>query len=582
MPELIVTVDRVLSFPDPKGEERPHRLLLSFVEKLDTTTTHVNPAYASAQRQGRRADPAKERIKLLVEEGGKCEVPRGCLPELREAARRFGITITWDPQIVTNVGRRWPLQAVEATTSERTGRPFGFRPEYQPAIIQACLEKRQGVVVLPCGGGKTTSGVGAILASGEAALVLVHTEDLLEQWVDTVRRMAGVDPRVIGAGHHDPRPLQPGEIAVGMVQTIQPNLETYRSMLDSVGFLLVDECHRSPADLFRAVVNACPGRFRIGLSATPNRADGFGFLINALIGPVIYRLPRGAIDLIEWGYLRRPLVIPVASGYSPPDLVREWIVSCPSCSADEKRAKRATQTLATSADKATFSAGRLSCRRSGRSSVKCSHVFTGEEKKELGMLILAQVQSDAAVNRARVETMSTLVQEGVEVGRLALTLVNRKDGVEALTAEHRARGLRVRGVTSEVEDRGAIIAGFRARRYDSMVATQLADEGLDVPSLDLLVMGSAGRHDGTAQQRAGRTCRPVGHEVPLVFDVVDDYPAARSQWRDRASAYVEAYGAECLPTDRAMPLGWAIRVIQRLEEPGGLAEVTGQLARFRG
>jgi len=580
VPELTVTVDRVLSFPDPEVEERPHRLLVRLVEKLDTSTTHVNPAFSKARQQGRRADPAKERIKLLVRREGRCEVPRGCLPELREAARPLGVTLTWDPQIAVNTGRTRTVEEVEAEASRR-GTPFRFRPEYQPEIIRSCLEKRQGVIVLPCGGGKTTSGVGAILCSGEAALVLVHTEDLLEQWVDTVRRMAGVDPRVIGAGHHDPRPLQPGEVAVGMVQTINPNLETYRPLLDSVGFLLVDECHRCPADLFRAVVNASPGRFRVGLSATPNRADGFGFLINALIGPVIFRLPRGAIDLIEWGYLRRPLVVPVASGYCPPDSVREWNVACPECSADKRRAKRAPQTLSTTADKAEFSAGRLSCRRLGRTSVRCDYVFTGKEKVELGALILAQVQSDAAIHPHRVDTMSALVQEGVSLGRLALTLVNRKDGVEALEREHRARGLRVRGVTSEVEDRGAIISGFRSRRYESMVATQLADEGLDVPALDLLVMGSAGRHDGTAQQRAGRTCRPVGHEVPVVFDVVDDYPAARSQWRDRATAYVDAYGVECLPTDRPIPLGWAIRVLHGLEEKGRDGVVEG-LRAFRG
>lgn len=577
MPELTVTVDAVLSFDEPG--EAAHRLLARFVEKLDTRTTHVNPAYARAQRQGRRADPATERIKLLVRREGRCEVPRGCLPDVREAAKACGVVLTWDPSVVTNTGRPSAIEEVEAKASS-PGRPFTFRPEYQPAIIRACLERRQGVVVLPCGGGKTTSGVGAILCSGEAAMVLVHTEDLLEQWVETVYRMSGVAPRVVGAGHHDPRPLQPGEVAVGMVQSIQPNLETYRPLLDSVGFLLVDECHRAPADLFRSVVNACPGRYRIGLSATPNRADGFGFLINALIGPVIFRLPRGAIDLIEWGYLRRPLVVPVASGYTPPSSVREWIVACPECSQDKKRHKRATQVLSTTADKHKFSAGELFCKRDGRRSVRCAYRFTGREKVDHGKLILAQVQSDAAVNRARVELMSAVVQEGASLGRLALTLVNRKDGVDALEREQRARGLKVRGVTSEVDDRGAIISAFRARRYESMVATQLADEGLDVPSLDLLVMGSAGRHDGTAQQRAGRTCRPAGHEVPVVFDLVDDYPAARSQWRERATAYVDAYGPEALPTDRPVPLGWAIRVLHGLDEKGR-ATVEDGLRCFR-
>lgn len=886
MPELTVTVGSALSFPDPLADAHPHRLLVRFVEKLDTSLTHVNPAHANAQRRG-RADPSKERIKLLVRRDGLCEVPRGCLPELRAAAKPCGVTLTWDPAVVVNTGRPRTIREVESMAGVG-GRAFAFRPEYQPAIVAAILDRRQGVVVLPCGGGKTTSGVGAILVSGEAALVLVHTEDLLDQWVETIRRMAGVDPRVVGAGHHDPRPLHPGEVAVGMVQSLQPHLDRYGPLLRSVGFLLVDECfpagtmvgcrqieslqvgdlvpswdeatgeycervvtavmrsrpsamvlvtfedgtfqactpghpfltedgwnvagalkhgeaviwyeneddsdelhrvrgtahadhqtqarvvstdrpsllqqdvfrsvhredlgsndscnepkvgvcanedeqpdvaagsscedgcvadcdwtsadhsrrerdrydagaettcsgaqggtfrmgdgvrrcargreatvplqdghrtcddeglrgggrrvalhagppgcrpsagrtprslrvdhvavlergsdgryggvcadgyvynievegthtylvgrglivhncHRSPCDLFRQVVNACPGRFRIGLSATPNRADGFGFLINALIGPVIYKLPRGAVDLIEWGYLRRPLVVPVASGYSPPDSAREWVVSCPEC-ATGRRAKRAVQTLGTMDDKRAFSNGLLACKRAGRASIRCDYIFSGAEKRDLGQLVLSQVQSDAAVDPARVSVMSALVQEGASVGRLSLTLVNRKDGVEALVVDHRARGIRVRGVTSEVDDRGAIIAGFRARKYESMVATQLADEGLDVPALDLMVMGSAGRHDGTAQQRVGRTCRPTGHEVPVVFDIVDDYPAARSQWRERATAYVDAYGAGCLPTDRPVPLGWAIRVLHGLDATDGLVAVSSGLRTFR-
>lgn len=579
MPDVTVTIDSSLWFEDPEQEgRRPHRLVARLIARLDTATTHINPAFSRARAMGRRVDPASERIKLLTRAGGRCAVPRGCLGELRQVAREVGVSLVWEPAVRSNGTGPRSVADIERDVEARTGRPFRFRAEYQPEIIQTVLEKRQGMVVLPCGGGKTMSGIGAALASGEATLILVHTEDLLEQWVGAIRFLSGVSPRVIGGGTHDYRPLQPGEVAVAMVQTIQPNLDDYQGVLDSVGFLLVDECHRAPADLFAQVINRCQGRYRIGLSATPNRADGYGFLISALIGPTLYRLPRGAVDLIEWGYLRRPLVVPVSSGWSPSDRSAEWHVTCPDCSADPRRAKRATQVLGAEADKAAFLAGRLSCKRAGRRSVRCSRTFTGQEPVHVGKLILSQVLTEAALDPGRVDLIASVVSDGVECGRLALTLTNRKDGVRALVVRQKELGVAVRGATSETDARGAVISSFRAGRHRSLVATQLADEGLDVPALDLVVMASAGRHDGTAQQRLGRICRPDGAEVPLYLDIVDDYPAALSQWRSRASAYVGAYGPECLPTDRPVHPG-VVRRLLALAAGGASAEALAEAVR---
>ena len=580
MPDLYVTIDSRLSFDDPEdGGVRPHRLLQRFMGRLDTVTTHINPAFSRARAMGRRVDPSTERIKLLERAGGLCMVPRGCLAEMRQAAKESGVALVWEPAVKTNgVGLR-SIREIEEGVKARTGKDFRFRVEYQPEIIRQAMERRQGMIVLPCGGGKTMSGIGAALSSGEATLILVHTEDLLEQWVGAIRFLSGTSPRVIGGGTHDYRPLAPGEFAVAMVQSVQPNLEDYQGVLDSVGFLLVDECHRAPADLFAQVINRCQGRYRIGLSATPNRADGYGFLISALIGPTIFRLPRGAVDLIEWGYLRQPLVLPVASGFAPSERSAEWTFSCPECSQDRRRAKRATQTIGAEADKAAFLAGRLSCQRSGRKSVRCDYRFSGKDPIHLGKLILSQVLTEAALDPGRVNVISMLVSDGVESGRLALTLTNRKDGVRALVARQKELGVRVRGATSETEARGAVISSSRAGRHRSLVATQLADEGLDVPALDLVVMASGGRHDGTAQQRLGRICRPEGEAIPLYFDIVDDYPSALSQWRSRSAAYVDAYGIGCLPTDRPLSPGDALRVLAMAEAGASREEISEAVSR---
>ena len=83
---------------------------------------------------------------------------------------------------------------------------------------------------------------------------------------------------------------------------------------------------------------------------------------------------------------------------------------------------------------------------------------------------------------------------------------------------------------------------LRERRLAVLVATQLADEGLDVPALDCVVVASTGRAAGRAVQRIGRVmrCAP-GKGQPIVVDVVDGTPF-RGQWRARQEAYQQALG----------------------------------------
>jgi superfamily II DNA or RNA helicase len=78
---------------------------------------------------------------------------------------------------------------------------------------------------------------------------------------------------------------------------------------------------------------------------------------------------------------------------------------------------------------------------------------------------------------------------------------------------------------------------MRKGRTSVIIATQLADEGLDVPNLDCLILASGGRAAGRAIQRAGRIMRIADDkQKPIIFDLVDGGPF-KSQWRSRATAY---------------------------------------------
>lgn len=542
--DIEVVIGPTLAFDVPEERDRRSPPVRRFLEKLNTYTTHLNPAYTRARRQGRWVSKEQERIKLLEIREGKIHLPRGALPLLQQAAREArGVYLSWSPEVVSNgVGPRAIPSGLQ------------LRPEYQQAIVDAILNRRQGVVVLPCGGGKTVSGTAAAWATGEATLILVHTEDLLRQWESAISFITGQIPRLIGAGRQGPGRMRPGEFVVAMVQTLEARLEEYQALLSTAGFLLVDECHHAPAATVKTVINRCGARFRVGLSATPERADGFGFLLHALIGPTIFQLPNGAQDLISWGYLLRPLVIPVITGFSPPRSAYVWNFTCPECEKAEskKRNNRAAQSIAATAEKRLFLRGQLPCKRKKRQSVQCKYVFTGKEPVTLGDTISAQVITAAMNAPRRIEIMRDLSVVGVHEGRRVLNLLARKDAVERLADALQGYTFQARGLTSDTarEERAGIMEAFKSGEVPCIAATQLADEGLDVPELDLLISGSGGRFDGVAQQRAGRAARPKGAEVPVVVDLVDAYPSALSQWYARGRAYVGAYGEHCLPTPR--------------------------------
>lgn len=89
-------------------------------------------------------------------------------------------------------------------------------------------------------------------------------------------------------------------------------------------------------------------------------------------------------------------------------------------------------------------------------------------------------------------------------------------------------------------DRTETLDAARERRVRVILATQLADEGLDVPVLDRLFLAMPKRAASKAVQQVGRILRPApGKTDAIVYDFVDDVGVLISQWRSRRKAYLE-------------------------------------------
>ena len=94
-----------------------------------------------------------------------------------------------------------------------------------------------------------------------------------------------------------------------------------------------------------------------------------------------------------------------------------------------------------------------------------------------------------------------------------------------------ARGLHGR-MAKKARERA--LSDIREGRASILIGTQIADEGLDLPALDTLILAAPSRSPGRTEQRVGRILRNLeGKRQPVVFDLVDEHPVLYGQARSR-------------------------------------------------
>src|SRR6478752_7756822 len=124
----------------------------------------------------------------------------------------------------------------------------------------------RGLVVLPTGTGKTFTAMLAIRRAGRPALVVTPTIDLLNQWHWELSQGFGGTIGLMGGGDYDIQPL-----TVTTYDSAYIHLERWGSKF---GLLVFDECHHLPGKTYVTSAVGSLAPFRLGLTATPERADG--------------------------------------------------------------------------------------------------------------------------------------------------------------------------------------------------------------------------------------------------------------------------------------------------------------------
>ncbi|WGY03048.1 DEAD/DEAH box helicase [Nocardioides sp. QY071] len=173
---------------------------------------------------------------------------------------------------------------------------------YQSEAAEAFWHGGSGVVVLPCGAGKTLVGAAAMAHAQATTLILVTNTVSARQWKDELVRRTSLTEDEIGEYSGTVKEIRPVTIATYQVITtkrkgVYPHLELFDAR--DWGLIVYDEVHLLPAPIFRMTADL-QARRRIGLTATLVREDGREGDVFSLIGPKRYDAPWKDIEAQGW------------------------------------------------------------------------------------------------------------------------------------------------------------------------------------------------------------------------------------------------------------------------------------------
>ena len=174
--------------------------------------------------------------------------------------------------------------------------------DYQRQAVDGFWHGGSGVVVLPCGAGKTLVGAAAMAVAKATTLILVTSTVSARQWRAELLKRTSLTEDEIGEYSGASKEVRPVTIATYQVLTtrrkgVYPHLDLFDTR--DWGLIIYDEVHLLPAPVFRFTADL-QARRRLGLTATLVREDGNETEVFSLIGPKRYDAPWREIEAQGW------------------------------------------------------------------------------------------------------------------------------------------------------------------------------------------------------------------------------------------------------------------------------------------
>ncbi len=181
--------------------------------------------------------------------------------------------------------------------------------DYQQSSIKAFYrgggsEGGSGIIVLPCGAGKTIVGIGIMTLLKTETLILVTNTVALRQWKDELIDKTELTSDIIGEYSGEKKEIKPITIATYNILTYRKKKEDEFLhfnifMSKNWGLIIYDEVHLLPAPVFR-ITSEIQSKRRLGLTATLIREDGLETDVFSLIGPKKFDMPWKILEESNW------------------------------------------------------------------------------------------------------------------------------------------------------------------------------------------------------------------------------------------------------------------------------------------
>lgn len=411
-------------------------------------------------------------------------LPRGCMSDIEGLLRSLGIGLVVRDERC--VGQRLECN---------------FRGELRPGqkvAAEALLRHDIGVLAATTAFGKTVVAAWLIAARGVSTLVLVHRQQLLEQWVERLSMFLDVPAKSIGRLGGGKKRLS-GRLDVALVQSLVRK-GAVRDEVANYEHLVVDECHHVSARGFELVTRRSKARFVVGLSATLTRKDGHHPIVFMQCGPVRHRVDareQAASRPFTHQVIVRPTGFRAAEGGS------------------------------------------------------------GDPRLDFQRIFAAVTADDA-----RNAMICGDVAEAMTAGRSILLLTERTEHLEALAARLLPgfpHAVVLRGGMARTKLRETLqqLASLPVDRKPLLLATgRFIGEGFDDSRLDTLFVALPVSWQGTVAQYVGRLHRlHEGKREVIVYDYADLEVPMLSRMFDRRCRGYEAVGYTVLIPGNALP-GW--------------------------
>ncbi len=358
--------------------------------------------------------------------------------------------------------------------------------KHQNEALQAWVQNRgQGVVSLPTGAGKTILSVLAIARLGRPTLVIVPTIDLMRQWQQTLTKFFDLEIGMLGGGIR--------EISEITVSTYDSALLHIESFGNQFGLLVVDECHHLPAPQYQAIAQSLIAPFRLGLSATVERADGQEQRLYELLGPKVYEANVNEMT----GQVLAPYDVQCIKVELTEDERQEY---------DSERTIYKEFLKKARVD---FSSG-----NGWQDFIMKSARFPGGKR---AMKAYRRQKQLAQAASGKIEIIWKLLQ----THRDHRTLIFTDDNALAYQIGQTFI-LPVLTHHTKVKERQLFLDAFKSGRFNVLVTSKVLNEGVDVPEANVAIVASGSGGVREHVQRLGRILRQQPGKRAVLYELVSN------------------------------------------------------------